>query len=133
MEVSLQSQQTLPGLGLNWRELRIAMIEHLPPETKTWLDFHPLIVLINRYKRKYFVCKNDGIRVTLDSDIRVYDQTHHPYPNYYFKTNTPRIFVLEFKLPREFRNKAAQIISGIPIRVSRHSKYISGLRSIYHF
>jgi SPX domain protein involved in polyphosphate accumulation len=114
----------------NWRQIRKILSRHLPSEAKKWLDIHPVPILLNRYRRKYFRCKYENVRVTLDTNISVYDQTRKPYPNYSFQTNMPRIFVVEVKFPRELRNKASEIIRDIPIRVSRHSKYICGFSSI---
>lgn len=114
----------------SWRELRAEMIERLPVDSRKWLDSYPVPVLINRYNRKYFISRNENVRVNLDSNLSIYDQSRKPYPNYSFKTNLPKIFVLEVKFPRELRDKASQIIGDIPIRVSRHSKYITGFHSI---
>ncbi len=114
----------------DWPQIRKALSRHLPSEAKKWVDTHPVPILLNRYQRKYFRCKHEKIRVTLDTVIRVYDQTRKPYPNLTFQTNMPRIFVMEVKFPRELRNKASEIIRDIPIRVSRHSKYICGFHSI---
>jgi hypothetical protein len=106
------------------------LIAQLPVKARQWLTANPVPVLINRYHRKYFRTRNDDVRVTLDSDLRIFDQTRNPYPNYSIKANIPRTFVLEVKFPRDLRNKASQIIKNIPIRVSRHSKYIVGFHSM---
>ena len=116
-----------------WRVLNNNLMELLPAEPKVWLGFHPLAVLINRYQRKYFVTPNGKIRVTLDSNIQVYNQSQKPHPNYSLKENIPCVCVLEIKFPRESKNEVSNIISNIPVRVSRHSKYINGLRSILQF
>ena len=118
------------GRDKEWKELRKEMIARLPDEARQWMDANQVTVLINRYKRKYFTSKNEQIRITLDADLSVYDQTRQPFPNYSLKTNTPKIFVLEVKFPRELRDEASTIIRDIPIRASRHSKYIAGFHSI---
>jgi hypothetical protein len=38
--------------------------------------------------------------------------------------------VVEFKFARSRRDLASKILQGIPIRVSRHSKYINGVTAI---
>jgi SPX domain protein involved in polyphosphate accumulation len=125
--------ESFAGPEKNWREMQSHLIEQLPVAARQWLTANPVPVLINRYQRKYFRTRNDDVRVTLDSDLRIFDQTRNPYPNYSIKANTPRTFVLEVKFPRDLRNKASQIIKNIPIRVSRHSKYIVGFNSISEF
>ena len=119
-----------PTPNLIWPEFKKKLNQRLTPVSKMWLDFNPLVVLINRYKRKYFICASEEIRVTLDSDIQVYSQEKNSCPNYSHKENIPRTCVLEFKFPPKLRKEAADIIRNIPIRVSRHSKYINGLLSI---
>ncbi len=123
-------KETLGPEEKNWQQIQKKLSRHLPREAQKWLDTHSVPILLNRYRRKYFRCKYEKVRVTLDTVIRVYDQTRKSYPNYSFKTNMPQIFVLEVKFPRELRNKAFEIIRNIPIRVSRHSKYICGFHSI---
>ena len=122
--------KSFAGQEKNWREMQSHLTEQLPVEARQWLKVNPVPVLINRYKRKYFRSRNDKVRVTLDLGLCIYDQTRNSYPNYSFKANIPRTFVLEVKFPRDLRNKASQIIRDIPIRVSRHSKYIVGVNSI---
>jgi SPX domain protein involved in polyphosphate accumulation len=118
------------GQEKSWRELQSDLIEQLPMEARQWLTTNPVPVLINRYQRKYFTTKNEKVRVTLDSDLRIFDQTRSSNPNYSFQANIPKTFVLEVKFPRELREAASHIIRDIPIRVSRHSKYIVGFHSI---
>lgn len=126
-------EESFAGQGKSWREMQSHLTAQLPVEARQWLMANPVPVLINRYHRKYFITRNEKVRVTLDSDVRIYDQTRNPYPNYSFKANIPRTFVLEVKFPRGLRNKASQIIRDIPIRASRHSKYIVGFHSINSF
>jgi hypothetical protein len=125
--------EVFSGQEKSWREMQTDLIEQLPMEARQWLTTNPVPVLINRYQRKYFSTRNEKVRITLDSDLRIYDQTRNPYPNYSFQANIPKTFVLEVKFPRGLRNKASQIIRDIPIRVSRHSKYIVGFNSINEF
>jgi len=129
-KINYDVEEGFAGQKKSWREMKSHLTEQLPVEARQWLTTNPVPVLINRYDRKYFRTRNDKIRVTLDSDLRIYDQTRNPYPNFSFQANTPRTFVLEVKFPRGLRNKASHIIRDIPIRVSRHSKYIVGFHSI---
>lgn len=115
---------------MNWRDILGHLSEGLPQEAWKWMESHPLPILINRYVRNYYISRNDRIRVTLDTGLRIYDQTRNAYPNYYSTQNLPRFFVLEVKFPRELREKASQIVKDIPIRVSRCSKYIIGFNAI---
>ena len=114
----------------DWGELQREITSHLPASGRTWLRSHPMAILINRYKRDYFRCKDGDIRITLDTRLSVYDQMRKPAPNYIVKSNYPEIVVLEVKFPRNSKPLASQILKNIPVRVSRHSKYIASLSSI---
>jgi SPX domain protein involved in polyphosphate accumulation len=118
------------GREKSWRDMQSHLTEQLPVEARHWLKVNPVPVLINRYQRKYFATKGRKVRVTLDSDLCIFDQTRSSNPNYSFQANIPKTFVLEVKFPRELRETASHIIRDIPIRVSRHSKYIVGFHSI---
>ena len=114
----------------DWRALCLKIRRELPQEAKKWMEMYPLPVLINRYKRKYFVSQDKKIRVTLDNDMVIYDQTRKRIPNYYSKSNTPKVLVLEIKFSRELRGHVASTFNDIPLRGSRFSKYVSGFLSI---
>ena len=114
----------------DWRALCLKIRRELPQEAKKWMEMYPLPVLINRYKRKYFVSQDKKIRVTLDNDMVIYDQTRKRIPNYYSKSNTPKVLVLEIKFSRELRGHVVNLLSDIPFRSSRFSKYVSGFLSI---
>jgi hypothetical protein len=116
--------------GSDWRAFRLGIREQLPAEGRRWIEMNPLPVLINRYKRKYFVSKYKDIRVTLDSNLDIYDQSHKPFPNYSSKSNLPKVLVLEIKFQREQKSYFLQTFRDIPWRSSRYSKYIAGLLSI---
>lgn len=46
------------------------------------------------------------------------------------KANMPKTLILEVKFDRSDRDLATRILQGIPIRVSRHSKYMTGMMAI---
>ena len=117
----------------DWRALCLKIRRELPQEAKNWMEMYPLPVLINRYKRKYFVSHDKKIRVTLDNDLVIYDQTRKRFPNYYSKSNIPKVLVLEIKFSRELRGHVANLLRDIPWRSSRFSKYVSGFLSINGF
>lgn len=115
--------------GQRWSEFRRNMGVKLGAEARLWLESRPNPVLLNRYHRQYFVSGDGKIRVTIDSAQRVYDQRYKPVPNVSHKANIPESLVIEFKVSRSDREIASQIIQGLPIRVSRNSKYVVGVKS----
>ena len=123
-------QKDLSKNGEDWRRLCLKIRRELPQEAKKWMEMYPLPVMINRYKRKYFISHDKKIRVTLDNDLVIYDQTRKRIPNYYSKSNLPKVVVLEIKFSREQRAHVANLLSDIPYRSSRFSKYVSGFLSM---
>ena len=95
-----------------------------------WLDTHIFAILINRYRREYFVSPDGKVRVTLDARQAVYDQRPRPRPNLSRRANLPDTLVLEIKFGRSDRKLGSNMMRGIPIRVSRNSKYVIGVRAI---
>ncbi|SVE08626.1 uncharacterized protein METZ01_LOCUS461480, partial [marine metagenome] len=63
------------------------------------LASHP--VLINSYQRDYFATQDGNLRVTLDHDIRSFDQLLAAKPNLHRPTVAPDIVVIELKAPVE--------------------------------
>jgi hypothetical protein len=117
--------------GYSWKNIREKLIEQLPLEGKNLLNANPLPVIINQYYRKYFLSSDGKIRVTVDTKQAVWDQRFKPFPNFEFPSNLPNTLVVEFKFCRNYRGLASEILKGIPLRVSKHSKYINGLRAIH--
>ena len=116
--------------GWNWRRVYSEIRGQLPLDAKKWLEMSPQPILINRYVRKYFLSRDKKVRVTLDRDLVVYDQSRKPFPNYSLKSNLPKVLVLEVKFPKELRDYVVHAFGDIPLRGSRFSKYVSGFLSI---
>jgi SPX domain protein involved in polyphosphate accumulation len=116
--------------GDRWKDFRLALGKYLGDEARLWLESWPNPVMLNRYYRQYYVSGDNKVRVTIDSNQRVYDQRYKSVPNIDQKANSPDTLVIEFKFDRKDRDLAAEIIQGLPIRVSRNSKYVVGVRSM---
>ena len=123
-------QGELGAKGWNWKRVFSEIHRQLPLDAKEWLEMSPQPVLINRYVRKYFLSRDKKVRVTLDRDLDVYDQSRKSFPNYSLKSNLPKVLVLEVKFPKELRDYVVHAFGDIPLRGSRFSKYVSGFLSI---
>jgi len=113
-----------------WSVIRRSLRRALPPEGRAWLDAHPQPVLLNRYHRQYFESPAGKLRATLDWRQQVWDQRLKNTPNLRNRSNLPDTLVVEIKFQRENDRLGAHAIDGIPIRVSRNSKYVIGVESI---
>ena len=120
-------------LNLNsyWKEIKNKIIKELTPEYKILFDKNSEKILINRYKREYFISRNKKLRVTLDRNIEVFDQRRAlEKPNFKFKNFTQDHLVIEFKFNKEDKVFLNDLDINIPIKASRNSKYINGVRSV---
>lgn len=116
--------------GCTWQTFKSRLRDQLPENRRHVLDDNPQVVLINSYHRDYFVSGDKKISVTLDSQQFLLDQHIQPKPNFKHKTNMPEIIVLEIKCAGKNRDLAVKLAKDIPLRVSRHSKYVVGTKSI---
>lgn len=120
----------MPLVGVSWSNFRRALRDQLPDEGRIWLDANPQPVLINRYQRRYFLSRCGKVRLTVDWNQRVYDERLSPKPNLSRPANLPDTLVVELKFDRADRKLANRYAQGIPIRLSRNSKYVIGVDSI---
>ena len=72
----------------------------------------------------------ESTAATLDWNQVVWDQRFSPHPNFTRRANIPMSVVLEIKCARGDRELASQALQGLPTRVSRHSKYVMGVRAV---
>ena len=119
--------------GDSWRKFRDGLSAQLGPEAKLWLQMRPMPTILNRYHRRYFVTRDDAIRLTVDTQQSVHDQRYHSQPSLRRKAHIPDTMVVEFKFDRHNRDLASQVIQGLPIRASRNSKYVIGLKSVHQY
>ncbi len=124
----VESSPYIPEMG--WRSIRENIKNQISDEGRFWMDSNPFPILINRYQRIYFVSKCEKIRITIDTHQAVWDQRFKSKPNFINKANIPDILIVEFKFNRRDREYASKSIQGIPLRVSRHSKYVTGVNAI---
>ena len=118
------------GPEMSWSSIRENIRNQISEQGRFWLDLNPFPILLNRYRRMYFVSWNGKIRVTIDNNQTVFDQRFKSKPNFLNKANLPDTLIVEIKFARKDREFASQAIQGLPIRVSRHSKYMTGVNAI---
>ena len=115
----------------NWKTIKKKILDSLSSEYKILFNINSEKILINRYRREYFISKNKKIRITLDKDIKIFDQRMtFKKPNLTKKNFTQEYTVVEFKFNKEDKILLNDLDINIPIKASRNSKYINGVRSI---
>jgi len=89
---------------------------------------NPLVIIV--YEREYFVSFDEAIRLTVDYNLRAYDQWLSPRPNLDFQLPLVRSMMIEFKCAVEHSKQLADIIAEFPLRANRYSKYVTALDSL---
>jgi len=87
-------------------------------------------VLINRYCRWYFATPDGRFRVTVDTALTYYNVRHLTNAFRYKFVDYKRI-VVELKYQKEEDKTAERVASYFPFRVTKNSKYVTGLESVF--
>jgi len=87
-------------------------------------------VLINRYRRRYFLSRDGRYRLTLDSELAFWPTGGVANRLIARGTGDPRLIVeLKFAIGDDVG--AARIATRLPFRLSRNSKYVIGVDTLY--
>lgn len=113
-----------------WAVIRDRIRCQIDAAGRAWLDANPMPALLNEYHRRYFVSADGTIRVTVDTGLHAWDQRFKPRPNFTPNGVQRPVVVVEFKFDRQYRDAASRALLGFPIRVSRNSKYGSGMQAL---
>ena len=98
------------------------------------LDRMVVPVLINKYTRRYYCSKDRRLRITVDRNLGVWDQRYRRRPNLSRRALLlPRGIVVEAKFSRESLPSLTNEFLDAPLRVTRHSKYVNGVRAITNY
>lgn len=84
-------------------------------------------LVINRYKRDYYVSADEHVRLTLDYQIIAYSQYLTPRPNLSFAQPKDEMMLIEFKCEVPYARQLADVLAGFPLRVNRYSKYVAAM------
>jgi SPX domain protein involved in polyphosphate accumulation len=101
----------------------------LPGETRNLLRGLE-VVLCNSYKRSYFASKDKCFRLTVDNDMVYYRV--NPFNNKFrdFARDDNHVIV-ELKYDKPYETSAERVSKYLPFRITRSSKYVTGMESIY--
>ena len=82
--------------------------------------------LVNHYWREYFVSRVNGIRLTVDTRLRIYDQVFSRSPNLSVQKPLDDVLIIEVKGERGEEEDIAEIIAELPCYANQFSKYLTG-------
>jgi hypothetical protein len=86
--------------------------------------------LLTVYDRDYFESADGTIRLTIDSNLRAYDQYMQPAPNLKFLLVNDPVVILELKSDVNRIKELTEALSHFPERASRYSKFVSNMMQI---
>jgi len=87
--------------------------------------------LMNRYTRKYFLSEDGRYRVTVDSEQDYY-KINRAFDKIGRKHHNDEVVILELKYDVTDEADASAISTSFPFRVTKSSKYVSGLQTVFH-
>lgn len=95
------------------------------------LDFKSVIpTLLNRYSREYYISSDKKFRITVDDNMSYYNIHEHKNSfNKLFKNN--KSVILELKYAQKYESEANIIMQKLPFRVTKSSKYLTGLEKTF--
>ncbi len=116
---------------LDWKRPYVDLLPQIKQQAATewqqWLTAASQPVLLNRYRREYYVTVDGGIRATLDYAQSAYDQRLQLYPNLTRQLNLSDLIVIELKTASEHSHRLQWASGRFPIPRSRNSKYVNGV------
>ena len=113
-----------------WAAVREMMIARVRGKERLHVEALRYPILIANYWRHYLVTTNGRVRVTVDSDLRFYDQRLRPAPNITFDAVRGGFSVVECKMGHGVEVDEARILDPLGLRWQRFSKYCYGLTSL---
>lgn len=110
----------------DWSELQAALL------AQTSGVFHQLLavsrpLVINCYRREYFVSPDERIRLTLDTALVNYDQWLCARPNLDFATPSREALIMELKCDLQHARLLSDVIAAFPQRANAYSKFVSAM------
>lgn len=89
-------------------------------------------VLLNRYARRYWMSRDGRFRITLDWGVMFYRMSGPQYCYFQPRRDDGKL-ILELKYQREMDPDVATISRHFPCRLSKSSKYVTGVNLLYDF
>jgi len=115
--------------GFGFEDLRPVLEDPELPEGVRVELAHVEPALINRYRRKYFLSADGRYRVTVDSGLEFY-RVHRHDNRFLARSTLPDSTVMELKYSGDIAELDDRITNFFPFRVTRMSKYVSGLEGV---
>lgn len=87
-------------------------------------------VVINQYRREYYVSMDGLIRLTLDYDMCAFGQTFGFRPNTSFQQTLQNNVIIEMKSMKKNHKRIADSLAEFPLYCKQNSKYLNGMEFV---
>ena len=101
--------------------------QNLTPRMELEFSYACNPILINSYYRYYYETIDGSCRITLDYNLKFYDQRFYSRPNFSFISSSLNKIILEIKSDKLKADVLEKITNNFPFRISQNSKYVSGI------
>lgn len=121
--------------GALWPTLLAKLHADLELRARLCLEQRVGPVLINTYQRAYYETPDGILRLTLDTQVRAYEQRASLAPNLSRRSLLSQQMVIEIKGPvdDESGQRLARVLAAFPLRIERFSKYLHGMLAASDF
>ncbi len=115
---------------INWNTVKTTISKNLPLKARIFFDKNNKPQIVNQYEREYFISNDKKYRVTIDRNMKIFNQRSTNEINLTKKAIIQNYIILEVKFERTDYSKIESLLHNIPIRASRNSKYINSVRAV---
>lgn len=112
--------------GMKWSDFVAKLSTELPVRMLVEMESAWWPVLINRYRRDYYLTSDGEVRVTVDSAQELYDQRRTVYPDLSRKVPYPDTVIVEVKAAARSLDRIKDLCNNFPIAIAKNSKYGNG-------
>ena len=116
--------------GMKWADFVATLSAELPVRMLAEMESAWWPVLINRYRRDYYVTSDGEVRVTVDYAQELYDQRRTIYPDLSRKVPYPDTVVVEVKAAAGSWDRIKYLCNNFPLSITKNSKYGNGCEAL---
>lgn len=129
-KLSFSAGVDLRAHALRWPSILKTMYSRLSHEGQALWEKEHSPVLISRYLRQYYISACSAIRATLDTKMQALDQRYSARANLTQAKSMGDYVLLELKCDEQHEPLLSALLASCPLRPSRHSKYVNGIRHL---
>jgi hypothetical protein len=117
-------------MDMSYRDIVETISSQLDGDSALRFSLSNVPILANQYYREYFRGHDAVVRVTVDRDIKFFDQRDKSRINLLHQSLAPEISIMEVKTPSTEIERAEKILERIELAPSKSSKYVIGVQSL---